>query len=162
MPPSARLPKGEGTLRRCDGPGTVDRMSRAVIGDDVILLRPLSPEDADAHLGGCDRAIVDSLGGGEPPSEAQVRDWLIEAASTWAKGGPLVDLGIEDKATGALCGTAGIQRDLDYLEPGEVNLTCALYPNWRGRGYATRAARLAMDLARRGAPVDRFVIRVAA
>lgn len=137
-------------------------MSRAVIGDEVIQLRPLSAEDAEAHLAGCDRAIVDSLGGGEPPTEAQVRHWLAGYASAWEEGEPLVDLGIEDKATGALCGSVGMQRGLDYLEPGEVNLTYSLYPSWRGRGYATRAVRLAMEIARRGGPVDQFVIRVAA
>lgn len=137
-------------------------MSRAVIGDEVIQLRPLSADDIEAHLAGCDRVIVDSLGGGEPPTEAQVRDWLAGNASAWSRNEPLVDLGIEDKATGALCGIAGMQRGLDYLEPGEVNLTYSLYPNQRGRGYATRAVHLVMDLARRGGPVDQFVIRVAA
>ena len=137
-------------------------MSRAVIGDELIQLRPLSADDAEAHLAGCDRAIVDSLGGGEPPTEAQVRHWLTGNASAWVRGEPVVDLGIEDKATGALCGIAGLQRGLDYLEPGEVNLTYSLYPNWRGRGYATRAVRLAMEVARRAGAVDQFVIRVAA
>lgn len=137
-------------------------MSRAVIGDEVIQLRPLSADDAEAHLAGCDRAIVDSLGGGEPPTEAQVRHWLTENASAWASGGTLVDLGIEDNATGALCGSVGMQRGLDYLAPGQVNLTYSLYPNWRGRGHATRAVRLVMEVARRSAAVDQFVIRAAA
>lgn len=137
-------------------------MSRAVIADEVIQLRPLSPEDVETHLLGCDSAIVDSLGGGKPPNRSQVLNWLTESASAWAKGEALVDLGIEDRATGALCGVVGIQRGLDYLEPGQVNLAYALYPNWRGRGYATRAVRLAMEVARRGAPVRQFVIRAAA
>lgn len=142
--------------------GTVPQVSRAVIGDEIIQLRPLSADDAEAHLAGCDRAIMDSLGGGEPPIEAQVRQWLTGNATAWKRGDPLVDLGIEDESTGALCGIAGLQRGLDYLEPGEVNLTYSLYPNWRGRGYATRAVRLAMEAARSGGPVDRFVIRAAA
>ena len=137
-------------------------ISRTIIADEVIQLRPLSPEDTETHLLGCDPAIVDSLGGGEAPTRTQVRLWLTQNAASWANGEPLVDLGIEDQATGALCGTVGIQRGLDYLEPGQVNLTYALYPNWRGRGYATRAVRLAIELARRGAPVRQFVIRAAA
>ena len=136
-------------------------MPSAVIGDEVIHLRPLSADDAEAHLAGCDREIVNSLGGGEQPTGAQVRHWLVGNATAWESGLPLVDLGIEDEATGALCGTTGMQRGLDYLEPGEVNLTYCLYPNWRGRGYATRAVRLAMEVARSRGPVHRFVIRVA-
>jgi RimJ/RimL family protein N-acetyltransferase len=137
-------------------------MSRTVIADEVIQLRPLSPEDAETHLLGCDSAVIDSLGGGQPPSREQVLLWLTQNAAGWANDMPVVDLGIEDRATGALCGTVGIQRGLDYLEQGQVNLTYALYPNWRGHGYATRAVRLAMEVARRGAPVREFVIRAAA
>lgn len=135
-------------------------MSRVGIGDSVILLRALSADDAEAHLAGCDRAIVESIGG-EPPTEAQVRHWLTRSESAWVGGEPLVDLGIEDCATGSLCGSVGMQRGLDYLDAGQVNLTYALYPDWRGRGYATRAVRLAMEVARRNAPVDQFVIRTA-
>lgn len=43
----------------------------------------------------------------------------------------------------------------------QVNLTCALYPQWRGQGYATRAVRLAMQAATARRPVVEFVIRVA-
>ncbi len=41
-------------------------------------------------------------------------------------------------------------------------MTYSLYPMWRGRGYATRAVRLAMALAREGGAVDQFAIRAAA
>jgi RimJ/RimL family protein N-acetyltransferase len=123
-------------------------MSDTVTSNEVIRLRPLSPHDAEAHQAGCDRAIVDSLGGGQPPNAAQVRHWLAEAEAAWATGGPVVDLGVEDCATGTLCGTVGIQRGLGYLEPGQVNITYSLYPAWRRRGYTTRAVRLAMEVAR--------------
>ena len=136
-------------------------VSRAVIDDEAIRLRPLTAGDAETHLAGCDQVIVDSLGGGEPPKFEQVQHWLAANASAWASDEPVVDLGIEDKATGALCGTVGIQRRLDYLKPGQVNLTYSIYPHWRGRGYATRAVRLAMEVARRHSDVDQFVIRAA-
>lgn len=41
----------------------------------------------------------------------------------------------------------GLQSGLPYLAKGQVNLTYALYPSVRGHGIATRALRLAMDLA---------------
>ncbi len=138
------------------------RMSQAVISDEVIRLRPLAVEDVETHLAGCDRVMVDSLGGGELPTQAQVRRWLTTNASAWASDGPVVDLGIEDNATGALCGSVGMQRGLAYLEASQVNLTYSLYPPWRGRGYATRAVGLVMEVARHSADVDQFVIRAAA
>lgn len=55
----------------------------------------------------------------------------------------------------------GIQRGLEYLSSGQVNLTYALYPQWRGNGYATRAVRLAMQIASALRPAAQFVIRVA-
>ena len=49
----------------------------------------------------------------------------------------------------------------DHLAEGQVNLSSALHPAWRGRGYATRAVTLTMKLARARQPVDEFVIRAA-
>src|SRR5664280_3496999 len=68
---------------------------------------------------------------------------------------------IEDRQSGLLAGCVGIQRGLDYLSAGQVNLTYALYPQWRGRELATRAVRLAMEIGRRRGAVSEFVIRVA-
>jgi len=122
-------------------------MARAVIGDGVVSLPPLSSADAEAHLAGCERAIVDSLGGGEPITEDRVRQWLAEAAtsgsgaarwSTSARTSP-------PKPGGEL----PTQRGLHHVEPGQVNPTDVLYPNWRARGHATRSVRLVVDLARR-------------
>ena len=72
-----------------------------------------------------------------------------------------MDLGLVELATGALVGLVGIQRGLDYLAPGQVNLTYTLYAAARGRGLATRGVGLAMSLATAQEPVGEFVIRVA-
>jgi RimJ/RimL family protein N-acetyltransferase len=132
-----------------------------VLEDDRIGLRPLAVRDVDAHLAGCDQVIIERLGGGEPLSRSQTKVWLETNAREWASGGDVVDLGIEDLGTGLLCGCVGLQRGLDYLSTGQVNLTYALYPQWRGHGYATRAVRLAMQVARGRRPVVGFVIRAA-
>lgn len=132
-----------------------------IVDDGTVGLRPLDVSDTAAHLAGCDDLITERLGGGEAPREADVAQWLHGNAVGWARRGDVVDLGVADVATGELAGCVGIQRGLDYLREGEVNLTYALYPPWRGRGWAARAVALAMrpEVARR--PVARFVIRVA-
>lgn len=129
--------------------------------DGFIRLRPLAASDVDAHLNGCDRIIINRLGGGEPSTATEIRSWLEDNARAWTEGRYLVDLGIEDAQTGLLVGCVGIQRGLDYLRPGQVNLTYAVYPRWRGRGYATRAVSLAMRLEGELRPVVEFVIRAA-
>ena len=143
-----------------DPPQFQEATTLRLLWDDHIALRPLAVSDADAHLAGCDEAIVERLGGGEPSSRSQIEAWLETNARAWASGGDVVDLGIKDLGTGLLCGCVGLQRGLDYLSRGQVNLTYALYPQWRGRGYATRAVRLSMQAAA-GRPVAEFVIRVA-
>jgi len=135
--------------------------TQLVLEDDRIGLRPLAVSDADAHLAGCDEVVIERLGGGEPSSRSQIEAWLETNARAWASGGDVVDLGIEDLGTGLLCGCVGVQRGLDYLSTGQVNLTYALYPQWRGHGYATRAVRLAMQAAQARRPVVEFVIRAA-
>ncbi|MFQ6170837.1 GNAT family N-acetyltransferase [Oryzobacter sp. R7] len=130
--------------------------------DGVVALRPLTVDDLDAHVAGSDALIVDRLSGGRVAPPERVRDWLASNAAAWADEGPVVDLGVGDVASDLLAGVVGIQRGLDYLREGEVNLTYALYPPWRGRGSATRAVLLAARLASgRGPAVARLVIRAA-
>lgn len=132
-----------------------------LVDDGTVGLRPLDVDDTAAHLAGCDVLIDERLGGGRPPREADVARWLHGNAVGWALGGDVVDLGIEDLASGELAGCVVIQRGLDYLRDGEVNLTYALYPAWRGRGWAARAVALAVRLEVARRPVARFVIRAA-
>lgn len=132
-----------------------------MINDGCIRLRPLAVTDTQDHLAGCDQLIIDRLGGGEASSAEQIEEWLALSASAWVSCGDVVDVAIEDIETGELLGCVGLQRGLDYLTSGQVNVTYAVYPQWRGRGYATRAVALATQLEadRRGAHT--FVIRVA-
>ena len=136
-------------------------MTGALIEDGVIRLRPLDVADAASHLAGCDQVIIDRLGAGEASTPSQVAAWLGANASAWAEGGSVFDLGVEETATDRLAGCVGIQRGLDYLSLGQVNLTYAVYAVWRGRGLATRAVRLAMEIARQRGHVTQFVIRAA-
>jgi len=136
-------------------------MTETLIEDETIRLRALRSDDAGAHLAGCDRIIIDRLGAGSQSTRDKVSRWLRQNAQAWVNGGDVFDLGIEDRQSGLLAGCVGIQRGLDYLSAGQVNLTYALYQQWRGRELATRAVRLAMEIGRRRGAVSEFVIRVA-
>ncbi|GGL44723.1 GNAT N-acetyltransferase [Phycicoccus endophyticus] len=132
-----------------------------LVQDEAVGLRALSAGDLEAHVAGCDRRIIDSLGGGRRPTRRQVSTWLAAAERAWSDGGPLADLGVVERASGELAGTLGIQRGLDYLRAGQVNLSYAIYPPFRGRGYARRAVALAMRLETMRRPVEEFVVRAA-
>jgi RimJ/RimL family protein N-acetyltransferase len=45
-------------------------------------------------------------------------------------------------------------------DPDAVEFGYAIYPEWRGHGYATRAAVMLMDLAEERAGIRRFVLAV--
>jgi RimJ/RimL family protein N-acetyltransferase len=129
--------------------------------DGVVALRPLAPPDADAHLAGIDEAVLRSLGTDRRPTADEVSAWLTDNARAWATGGPVVDLGLVEIASGELVGVVGFQRDLDHLAPGQVNLTYTLYAGRRGRGLASRGVDLVMTVAAGRADVEEFIIRVA-
>ena len=54
--------------------------SGSLVDDGSIRLRPLVASDVDAHLFGCDRIIINRLGGGEPATATEVRSWLEDNA----------------------------------------------------------------------------------
>lgn len=129
--------------------------------DGVAALRPLAPSDADAHLAGVDEAVLRSLGAERRPTADEVSAWLRGSERAWATGGTVLDLGLVDVDADELVGVVGFQRDLDYLAPGQVNLTYTLYAGRRGRGLATRGVALLMTLVSGRVEVREFVIRVA-
>jgi RimJ/RimL family protein N-acetyltransferase len=113
---------------------------------DRIRLRPLSPADTPAQVRGEDSEIVRWLSGRVNTEEGH-RTWLDQAEREWINGSQKFDLGIEIVQTGELAGMVGLQSQMPYLMPGQVNVTYALYPAYRRQGIATAAVRLAMGLA---------------
>lgn len=141
------------------GSGSVECVHDDLATDSAVLLRPLNAADGAAHFAGCDQEAFDRLSGGQRSTLAEMAAWADSNGQAWAAHSPVVDLGIIDRASGQLAGCVGIQRNLDYLQDGEVNLTYLIYPPWRGQGYATRAVVLAMDVAGEPGDVNRFIIR---
>ena len=54
---------------------------------------------------------------------------------------------------------AGLHSRMPYLQPGQVNVTYALYAPYRGQGLASDAVRLAMGLGSGLFTATVFVIR---
>ncbi len=116
--------------------------------------------DLASHAAGCDDPeITRWVNGGRPSTASEHLSWLRRQAAGWPGGADVVDLAAE--LDGVLVGIVGIQRGLDYLQPGQVNLTYTVYPQHRRQGLATRATALSMDAARTRWPgqVHEFVIR---
>ncbi len=108
--------------------------------DGVVRLRPLGPGDTGvvAELHGLPEVIATSVPP-EPPSAADTRERCSRAPALWLAG-QRADLVIEEAATGAPAGEIG----LFYQEPvtGQAMIGYSTLPAFRGRGFATRAARL--------------------
>lgn len=124
-----------------------------MITDGVLTLAPLRPADAATHLAGEDAELVRWLSGG-PGTLAGVEAYVRRTLDQWAADGPKLAFGI--RVEGVLAGTI----DVNLARP-EAELAYGLYPEWRGRGFATRAVLLACRYLRERGDVDRAVIQAA-
>jgi len=125
---------------------------------DRIRLRPLSSADLRAQVHGQDSEIVRWLSG-KVNTEEEHRRALEQAEHEWTRGAHKFDLGIEIIETVELAGMVGPQSQMSYLQPGQVNVTYALYAAYRGQGLASEAVRLAMCLGGDVFAATEFVIR---
>lgn len=139
-----------------DGPGPFPRvlpdLPDGSLRDEVIALRPLTPDDYEAHLRHRSRPEVYS---GSvlplPPSAAEAREvceW--RAAVAWLRGRSALMV-IDDGA--GYQGTIGLYDVARVVGTGMIGYD--LRPETRGRGYATRAVRLVRQWAFREVGLDR-------
>lgn len=142
-----------------DPPGPAPRVLPDLPGgaltDGVVTLRPLRPDDTDAihEL----HALPDVVATSVPPvtpDRAKIEARCAHAASRWLAG-ERADLVILDAASGTIAGDIGLY----YQEPqtGQAMIGYSMLPAWRGRGYATRAARLVSRWAFGTAGIARLV-----
>jgi len=131
------------------------------LSDGVIILRPLTQADAEEHLAGDDEENIRWLSGGVSTIDHVVA-FIRRSEEEWRTNSPRRNFGIWDAATGKLAGNVEANAGdagLTGVGPGEANISYSVFPQWRGRGYATRAVDL---LCRHlgGLGIDRAVIRV--
>jgi RimJ/RimL family protein N-acetyltransferase len=130
--------------------------------DDVppVVLRHFRPEDALVHLRGEDEAITRWLSGGVS-TEDSVSRWIQSNGDNWSSDGPRFAFAIQS-LVGELMGVVEVNVDHSHfagLEPGDANVSYGLYPQHRGKGFATSALRHARDFMI-SKDVKRAVIRV--
>jgi RimJ/RimL family protein N-acetyltransferase len=134
-----RTDSGEPTVRELpDLPG-------GELSDGVVTLRPLV--EADTPNTFALRSLPDVIATSVPPVAPELADIARRCARAQAGwlAGQRADLTIWDTATGAYAGEIGLYR----WEPGmhQAMTGYSLHPDWRGRGYTTRAVRLVAEWA---------------
>lgn len=125
--------------------------------DGVVMIRPLTAEDAEAHLAGQDIEYVTWLDGADGTPET-VHRRLAEVEASWAAGGPLFAFAIE--VEGELAGTISTTVGDPALEPHQADVVYGLYPGTRGRGIATRALLLVTSFLDQIEGITEAVVRV--
>ncbi|WP_426226008.1 GNAT family N-acetyltransferase [Pseudarthrobacter sp. DSP2-3-2b1] len=130
-----------------------------VLSDGVIVLRPLRVEDAVDHLSGEDAELVRWLNGG-PGTTESVQRHFEHVEQMWANHGPIFTFAIRLATDESLVGTIDVQLNQATYRSDQANLAYGLYPQWRGRGFATRAVNLALAFLGPFATVRSALIRV--
>jgi RimJ/RimL family protein N-acetyltransferase len=137
----------------------MSKTDEVVISDGVIVLRPLRIEDAAEHLAGEDAELVRWLNGG-PGTTDSVQRHVEVVQQMWENQGPIFTFAIRLLAEDILVGTIDVQLNQEAYRSDQANLAYGLYPDWRGRGFATRAVHLALKYLRTSATVRSALIRV--
>ena len=117
---------------------------------DSFFLRRLRAERlTEAHLPVIrsmhrNERMMATLGGVR--SDAESDAYLTRNLAHWTEHGFGIWI-LRDAATGRVAGRAGLRR-LEVEGQAEVELACALFPEFWGRGLATDAARACVTIAR--------------
>ncbi|MFI7107823.1 GNAT family N-acetyltransferase [Nonomuraea sp. NPDC050227] len=112
--------------------------------DGVVRLVPLSVEDApEYHRMMCDPSVTAySL---TPPASLEEDEQRCRCTGYWWVTGQRIELAVRDAATGAFAGHLQLMQVVPVL--GQAMIGYSLVPDFRGRGFMTRAVRLLVDWA---------------
>ncbi|MFZ4585251.1 MAG: GNAT family N-acetyltransferase [Acidimicrobiia bacterium] len=114
-----------------------------VLTDGIITLSQLLPHEIEEHNAGEDDELVRWLS--ELPSTAEsTTAWVERNIEHWRTSGPVRSFEVRDTTTGALAGNVEANWSLDWLQPGESNISWGIFPAFRGRRYARRAITLVL------------------
>jgi RimJ/RimL family protein N-acetyltransferase len=97
---------------------------------------------------------------GAPGTIDTVNSLIDRSQLSWRTGGPMRNFGVWDEATGALAGNCEANAVAESIGPTEVNVSYAIWPRFRGRGYAARAVELLCGYLADDTGVDTAIIRV--
>jgi len=124
----------------------------------AVELRPLTPEDAEAHCAGEDGETVRWLTAGYSTIEAAQAHFDVLADNAAADRGKR---GYGVWRDGRLAGYVDFDPDVrDGLEPGDVNLSYAVHPWARRSGVASEAVLAVCEELRQRGTARRAAIRV--
>ncbi len=127
--------------------------------EEVIEIKPFQLEDAETHLANEDAEQQRWISGGQSTLES-VQNWIKKNQESWNNGGPVFNFAL--RINGELVGMveANVDRNqVEGLEEGDANISYALYPKARGKGYATKAVNFLVDyLKNKG--IKRAVLRI--
>lgn len=144
-----------------DAPGPAPRalpdLPGGSISDGVIRLRRIGPDDVDSYFDINQFPEVRRVHLGPNITRGVALERCHEAESAWLAG-ERAECAIEDAATGAFAGHLGLSYRERFL--GQAMIGYSLRPEFRGRGFATRAAILISDWAFAHAGVLRVIAGV--
>jgi RimJ/RimL family protein N-acetyltransferase len=126
--------------------------------DGVISLRPLNPEDAADHLAGEDDEMAKWVSGGRS-TLATVEAFIRNNQESWRSGGPRRAFGVFDCASNRLSGFIEVNL-ARVVEPGQVNVSYGVFPEWRRQGLALRAINLMDEYLRTATEARQIVLRI--
>ena len=118
-----------------------------VLSDGTVTIKPFQLEKVEEHLLGDDKEQIKWLSGKKSTLEG-VRAWIEKNQKYWENDGPIFNFAVVEKETGELMGMVEANFDyknLDGVDEGGANISYALYPKARGKGYAARSVNLLLS-----------------
>lgn len=127
--------------------------------DGVIFIRPLTTGDAADHLAGEDNEMAKWVSGGRS-TQAAVEVFIRNNQESWRSGGPRRAFGVFVCASNRLAGFIEVNL-ARVVEPGQVNVSYGVFPQWRRQGVALRAINLMDEYLRTATDAGQMVLRIA-
>lgn len=125
--------------------------------DGIVVLNGYTLEDIAAHLAGEDDETARRFGWYPAHSTPEtVRAAILDWQADWAAEGPRRAFAAREATTGVLVGGCEIR----LKEEGIAHMSWWTNAAFRGRGYASRAARLACAFAFRELEVERMEVYI--
>ncbi|MEV4570642.1 GNAT family protein [Nonomuraea sp. NPDC049419] len=124
------------------------------LSDGVVRLAPMGPGDAgDFHRMMAEPSVsAFSVG---PPTSLEDDERRCRYTGYWWRSGQRIELAIRDAASDSFAGHLQLMQVAPAL--GQAMIGYSLVPEFRGRGFMTRAVRLLVDWAFAATPLHRIV-----